>query len=99
LRFEWDPVKATANFRKHGVRFDEAPGVIRHSLAITVDDLSHSEVEQREKTIGFSARGRVLVVVHTKPRANVSRIISVRKAGRRELVDYEKEIKQRLKES
>ncbi|MGH7180339.1 MAG: BrnT family toxin [Tepidisphaeraceae bacterium] len=98
MRIEWDAVKATRNRRKHGVSFEEAKTVLRHSLGITVDDVTHSEAEDREKTIGLSARGRVLVVVHTKRSEDVIRIVHARKADRREVFDYEQEIRQRLQE-
>jgi uncharacterized DUF497 family protein len=56
--FEWDAGKAARNVRKHRVWFEEAKEAIKHSLAITVDDVSHSDAESREKTIGPSDRGR-----------------------------------------
>jgi uncharacterized DUF497 family protein len=96
VKFDWDAAKAKANLAKHGVSFEEAIEVIQHALAITVDDLRHSQIEDREKTIGPSARGRILVVVHTKRVGPVIRIISARKADRREVFDYEEEIRQRF---
>lgn len=98
MKFDWDAAKAAANVRKHGVSFEEAKQIVQHPLAITVDDLSHSEAEDREKTIGFSTRGRVLVVIHTKRVNDRIRIISARKTDRREVADYEEEVKQRLAE-
>lgn len=96
MLFEWDDAKAAANLRKHHVSFIEAKGSVQHPLAITVDDSSHSESEEREKTIGPSDRGRILVVVHARLSSSVIRIISARKANRREVTDYEKEIGDRL---
>jgi uncharacterized DUF497 family protein len=96
--FDWDNVKAAKNIRKHGVSFEEAEETIQHSLAITTDDAEHSEHENRERTIGISPRGRLLIVVHAKKSEKVRRIISARKATRQETIDYEEEIKQRLAE-
>ena len=40
--FEWDPVKAKANFSKHGVDFERAAQVFRDPLALTIPDEKHS---------------------------------------------------------
>jgi len=53
IRFEWDPVKAKMNLKKHGVAFKEAATVFRDPLGITIFDPDHSEVEDRFITIGF----------------------------------------------
>ena len=98
MRFEWDDAKAAANRRKHGVSFEEAKSVLEHPLAITVADLRHSGDEDREKTVGPSDRGRILVVIHTRPTRKVIRIISARRASRREIADYAEEISERLAE-
>ena len=50
VEFEWDPVKANANFRKHGVLFSDAVSVLEDELALTVRD-PHSEEEQRWITL------------------------------------------------
>ena len=47
IEFEWDPPKARANLRKHGVAFQEAATVLRDSLAITIFDPDHSQEEDR----------------------------------------------------
>jgi uncharacterized DUF497 family protein len=56
----------------------------------------HSEAEQRFLLLGVSSRGRLLVVAHTEPEESI-RIISVRRANRRERRTYEEE-NQRLSE-
>ena len=91
--FEWDPTKARGNRRKHGVSFEDAAGLFLDPLAISVLDFEHSDTEERWVTIGRDRRGRVLVLIHTfKERpgeeSNV-RIISARKATRREAKQYE----------
>lgn len=45
--FEWDPEKAEQNRRMHGVSLPEASTVFRDPLAITLEDVVHSETEQR----------------------------------------------------
>ncbi len=54
IEFEWDPRKAAANLRKHGVSFHEAATVFGDSMAYTFDDPDHSESEQRFLTFGQS---------------------------------------------
>jgi uncharacterized DUF497 family protein len=85
---EWDPRKAAANRRKHGVDFADAATVLHDELAVTVvdDDLD----EERFVTIGSDALGRVLVVVFTWRRQRV-RLISARPATARERRRYEEE--------
>lgn len=86
--FEWDPDKAASNFRKHGVSFDEAATVFADPLAAIFDDEVHSDEEQREIIIGHSAMGRVVIVCFTE-RPPAIRIISARRATKRERKDYE----------
>lgn len=83
MRFEWDAAKAAANPDKHGVSFDEAMTVFYDPLAATFDDADHSRHERRELTIGYSSKGRLLVVSHVGRRGSI-RIISARRATRRE---------------
>jgi len=83
LQFEWDPNKATRNVEKHQVSFEEATTVFDDPLFITVIDEEHSVEEERYITIGLSQRGRLLLVAHTD-RAGRIRIISARKATKRE---------------
>jgi uncharacterized DUF497 family protein len=89
LRFEWDTAKATANSRKHGVGFDEASTVFSDPLAVIFDDDRHSQEEHREIMIGHSIKDRLLVVAFTERRATLVRIISARKATKRERAEYE----------
>lgn len=88
LLFEWDEQKAKTNQKKHGVSFDEAATVFHDSFIATILDPDHSIDEQRYVTLGFSARGRLLLVIHTES-GKKTRIISCRKATRRERRIYE----------
>jgi len=88
MKFEWDPAKAGANRRKHGVSFHEAVTVFDDPLAITYADPDHSIAERREITIGASARDRLLIVSQAD-RSGTIRIISVRRATRKERKIYE----------
>lgn len=87
---EFDPAKATANLRKHGVSFADAEQALRDPNAATIDD-PDARNELRLVTLGMDALGRVLVVVHT-PRGERTRLISARKASRKEREQYAKGI-------
>lgn len=86
--FEWDPAKNEANRRKHGVSFREAIPAFMDPLSITVPDPDHSVEEERLLLLGENQEGQLLVVSHTDRRDRI-RIISVRKADRRERREYE----------
>lgn len=85
---EFDPAKAAANLRKHGVSFAHAEQALRDPHAATIEDPDVQD-ELRLVTLGMDALGRVLVVVHT-PRGERTRLISARKASRREREQYAK---------
>jgi uncharacterized DUF497 family protein len=91
LTFEWDSRKARSNIAKHGVTFEEASTVFADSLSLTIPDPEHSESEQRYVTMGRAFTGKLLVVAHTDRGDNI-RLISARRASRRERRSYEKEI-------
>ena len=88
--YEWDREKAKRNVREHGVPFEEAATVFLDPLAMTYPDPDHSHEEDREITIGYSARQRLLFVSHCQ-RSNRTRIISARAATRRERKQHEKD--------
>lgn len=88
MRFEWDEEKRQSNRRKHGVDFADAVEVIFDELAITIEDPDHHD-EQRFITIGTDTQSRVLVVVYAYRGKNAIRMISARKADRRERQQYE----------
>jgi uncharacterized DUF497 family protein len=86
LEYEWDPKKADANLRKHGVEFLDAVVVFDDDRAITLPD-EHPR-EERYLTFGTDAQGRVLAVSYALHRSGI-RIISARKATSRERAQYE----------
>ncbi|BBC26190.1 BrnT family toxin [Pseudanabaena sp. ABRG5-3] len=89
MKFEWDNSKAIANFKKHGVSFEEAKTVFDNPLAVIFDDAAHSINEYREIIIGHSLQSRLLIISFTE-RSNSIRIISARPATRKEREDYER---------
>ena len=87
IEFEWDPAKARANLRKHGVSFEEARSVFYDEYAVQF--LDDETGEARFILLGASNRSRVLVVVHCeRDDGNVIRIISARKATAKERTHY-----------
>lgn len=88
MRFEWDGNKAASNLKKHRVSFDEAVTVFYDPLAATFEDPDHSQDESRLVTVGYSARGRLLVVCHVE-RGGGARLISARRATPRERKRHE----------
>jgi len=84
---EFDPAKAAHNLAKHQVSFAHAEQALRDQFALTIEDPDSID-EARFVTIGADSLGRILVVIHT-PRAGRTRIISVRKASRRERREYD----------
>jgi uncharacterized protein len=84
---EWDSKKASSNLKKHGVGFDEAVSALLDPMAMAQED-SDSEQEQRWVLIGMSARRRLLTVVYTLRDGERIRLISARKATRKEAAQY-----------
>ncbi len=87
MRFQYDSDKAAANLRKHGVSFADAEGVLEDPLAVTVED-PDAEGERRFITVGLGSAGELLVVVYSE-RDDEYRLISARRATRKERKDYE----------
>ncbi|MGH7442903.1 MAG: BrnT family toxin [bacterium] len=89
IRFEWDTAKAALNLEKHKVSFEEAEGVFYDERALLIADPDHSENEDRFVLLGMSLALRLLVVCHCERAGGlVLRIISARKADRRETKRY-----------
>ena len=90
LRFEWDERKAAANRRKHGVSFEEARTVFMDEEALRIQDPEHSDTEDRFVMLGLSSQLRILLVCHCyREEDEIIRIISARKADRRERAQYD----------
>ena len=90
MKITWDPAKAESNFRKHKISFSDAEAVLFDPMALTVEDET-SEGEDRFVSVGADALNRVVVVVYTY-RGDDIRLISARRATRRERKAYEEGI-------
>ncbi len=87
MRFQFDPKKAATNLKKHRVSFADAEGVFLDPLAIHRED-PDTENEERFIALGMGSAGGILVVVYTL-RDDEIRLISARRATRKEVKDYE----------
>ena len=90
--FEWDDEKAATNYRKHGVRFEEAVLVFEDPLAVSEQDRIENG-ELRWRTLGMVGGFLLLLVAHTvraeEGDCEVVRIVSARRADRKERTRYE----------
>lgn len=87
MDIEWDAGKAVANFKKHGIRFEEAATSLLDPSALAQEDDS-SEGEARWVLVGMSTNVRLLTVVYTLRDGNRIRLISARRATRKEAAYY-----------
>jgi uncharacterized protein len=88
VKVEWDPSKAAANLRAHGVGFAEAITVLEDDFALTRVDPGSDE--ERFVTLGLSNLGNLLVVVFAFRDPDAIRLISGWKANKRQRGIYEK---------
>lgn len=90
--FEWDDTKARSNYRKHGIRFEEAAMAFDDPFAVSEQDRTENS-EQRWQTIGMAGGCLLLLVAHTvrfeDEGIEVIRIISARRVDRKERRHYE----------
>ena len=89
VSFSWDDRKERENQRKHGVSFEEAATAFADENARLKHDPDHSQDEDRFVLLGFSAKLRLLVVVHAyRQDDHEIRIIAARKAVPKERKQY-----------
>jgi uncharacterized DUF497 family protein len=86
MEFEWDPAKNRSNFAKHGFDFEDAR-LVFEGFCFTFEDRRFQYGETRLITIGL-LEGRAVVIAHSM-RSESTRIISMRKANRREQKIYQ----------
>lgn len=91
MKFDWDNKKDESNFLKHGISFVDAVTVFADPYLLFTEDSKHSQQEEREWAIGEMENGSIIVVVFTI-RNGVIRIISARKATKKERKQYEERI-------
>lgn len=87
MEIDFDPVKAEANFKQHGVSFEEAVSALLDPMALGFED-PDAEGESRWVLVGMSSQARLLTVVYTLRDEQQIRLISARKATRKEVNQY-----------
>ena len=89
IQFTWDNQKASQNQLKHRISFNEATTAFYDQHARVTYDEEHSEEEERFILLGLSVKARLLIVVHCfHHQDRIIRIISARKASKRETEQY-----------
>ena len=91
MTYEWDKAKNRSNFAKHGLDFEDAEEVFT-GPCVTFEDSRFDYGEERLITLGLLA-GRVVIIAHAQ-RGEATRIISMRKANRREQKIYQERLGQ-----
>lgn len=90
IEFEWDASEASANLRKHQVSFEDARSVFYDEFAVQFFDEDHSMEEERFLMLGMRSLAKLLIVCHCeREQGAVIRIISARKASKRESAFYQ----------
>ncbi len=90
MRFEWDPRKNASNKHKHGISFDQAITAFDDPFALIELDKDHSTAHEiRELLIGESHTGVLIVIFTIREEGSIYRIISARRANKREHRLYE----------
>ncbi|MCI7605540.1 MAG: BrnT family toxin [Spirochaetales bacterium] len=90
LHFEWDPTNALINKEKHHISFEEAQTFFWDENALLISDPDHSsEIEDRFILLGLSQNLNLLVVCHCYIKDATIRLISTRKADKKESRQYE----------
>lgn len=93
IQFTWDPQKAKSNKKKHGISFDESKSVFYDPNGLLIIDPDYGDDEERFVLIGLSFNLRILVVCHCyRENEMVVRIISARKATKREQKQYKEKL-------
>lgn len=91
MHFVWDGEKSRSNLAKHKVSFERAALVFDDPHALSLRD--EFGCEERGRILGLVNGVVILLVVHTVQEENneeIIRIVSARKATRREREAYEK---------
>ena len=91
MKFEWDEAKNKANTQKHGIDFNDVPELFSHPMLMLLDNRNDYK-EDRWIAIGMLL-GFIGVVIYTEREGDVIRIISARKATKREVKNYAEKIK------
>jgi len=96
LCFEWNYTKNTINVRKHGISFETAATAFFDEYGILINEILNSETEERFVLLGCDKNYELLVVCHCYRENESIRIISARKATKKETEDYRRNYEKRI---
>lgn len=88
IKFEWDVENLDKNYQKHGITIKEAEELFLDKDVLIVEDIKHSQEEERFIAIGKTFEGKILFAVFTARKDKI-RLISVRMANKKERRHYE----------
>lgn len=88
MEFEWDENKRRSNIEKHGIDFVAAAAVFKDKDRIAAEDDRKDYGEVRIQVIGEAKPGVLFVVYTERDSGNTARLISARKANRKERATY-----------
>jgi uncharacterized DUF497 family protein len=91
MKYEWDHSKEKLNISKHGISFSEAREALTCGLVIVLRE-DDSKIESTFVYLGMCKKLNVIVVVVTYPEEEITRIISARKANKKERKFYEEKL-------
>lgn len=91
MQYEWDTQKEKANLKKHGIAFQQAKEALQSGIVVVLKEDSNFG-EQRYVYLGMCKKLNVLVVVVAYPDESITRIISARKANKKERKFYEAQL-------
>lgn len=88
VEFEWDKDNIDKSYKKHSITSKETEELFLDENVLFIEDVKHSQKEERFIAIGKTTQNTLLFAVFTI-RNNKIRIISVRKANQKERRKYE----------
>jgi uncharacterized protein len=98
MQWEWDENKKRENLQKHGFDFADARQLFNNPFLVK-PDIRKAYGEDRWIGIGTMNNGIIVVFVFSKRKNEITRIISMSKASKKERKNYEKSIKNQLDKS
>lgn len=90
MQFEWDEQKNALNIQKHGIDFSDTYELFRQHILVLKDERKDYK-EHRYIGVGYIQQ-RIMVLVFTRPKKDSVRVISLRKANKREQEKFKRAI-------
>jgi uncharacterized DUF497 family protein len=94
VKFEWNENKNKTNIARRGLDFNDAAQMFNSLLVIEIDNRINYG-EDRYERLGV-VNSRLMIVIYTRRAPDIVRIISYRKANKREQTQFKKKVPNRL---